>query len=129
MVLLIGNNNMYFAPETGIEAAARGIKLCLDNLGGRFPDAQMVVVKVFPAGTPGSTFYEDIRTTNAALDELDLDADPKVCVLDLWDDMVDPDGTLREGLFLSDNTHLTQEGGYGLYARKLRPLLERLLGD
>jgi platelet-activating factor acetylhydrolase IB subunit beta/gamma len=127
VVLLIGNNNMFFTPETGIEPVARGIKACADNLREKFPQALVVVVKVFPAHTPGHPFYEDIKKVNAALDTLDLEADPKLRVLDIWGDMVDADGRLLPGLFTPDNIHLTQDGGYGLYAAKLKPLLESFL--
>ncbi len=48
-------------------------------------------------------------------------------VLDLWGDFTNSDGTLKQGLFSPDNIHLTQQGGYVLYAEKLRPLLEKLL--
>jgi beta-glucosidase len=128
IVLLIGNNNMFFTPETGTESAARGIKTCVDNLRERFPQAPVVVVKILPAHAPGNRFYEDIRRTNANLDSLKLDSDPKVHVLDLWNDMVDADGTLKRDLFTPDNIHLTQDGGYGLYARRLKPLIDAING-
>ncbi len=83
-VLLIGNNNMFFTPETGIEAAAQGIKMCADNLREKFPQTPVIVVKVLPAHSPGNPFYEDIKKVNAALDKLDLERDPKVRVLDIW---------------------------------------------
>jgi len=124
IVLLIGNNNMFFTAETGIEAAAQGIKMCAANLREKFPNAPLVLVKIFPAHAPGNRFYEDIKKTNAALK---LDSDPKVTVLDLWTDMVNADGTLKKGLFTPDNIHLTQDGGYELYASKLKPLVEKLL--
>jgi len=126
-VVLIGNNNMFFTPETGIEPVARGIKACVDNLREKFPGAPVIAVKVFPAHAPGNPFYEDIKKVNAALDGLDLERDPKVRVLDIWSDMVAADGTLAKDLFTPDNIHLTQEGGYRLYAEKLKPLLEALL--
>jgi platelet-activating factor acetylhydrolase IB subunit beta/gamma len=126
-VLLIGNNNMFFTPETGFEPAARGIKMCALNLREKFPKAPVIVVKVLPAHTPGNPFYEDIKKVNASLDKLDLEADPKVRVLDIWGDMVNADGTLKRGLFTPDNIHLTQEGGYALYAGKLKPMLDTFL--
>lgn len=128
VVLLIGNNNMFFTAETGIEPAAQGIKMCAANLREKFPKAELVVVKIFPAHAPGNKFYEDIKKTNAALDTLKLDADPKVHLLDLWNEMVTADGALKPGLFSPDNIHLTQGGGYELYASKLKPLVEKLLG-
>lgn len=126
-VLLIGNNNMFFTPETGVEAAAEGIKACLANLREKFPEAEIVVVKIFPAHAPGNAFYEDIKKTNAALDTLALTADPKVQLLDLTSDLVNADGTLKKDLYNADNIHLVP-AGYDLYAARLRPLLEKTLG-
>ena len=126
-VLMIGNNNCFFTPETGIEPAAKGIKACADNLREKFPKSPVIVVKVLPAHAPGNAFYEDIKKINAALDGLSLDADPMVHLLDLTADFVNTDGTLKKNLFSPDTIHLTQEGGYELYATKLKPLLDRLL--
>ena len=128
VVLMVGNNNCFFTPETGIEPAAKGIKACADNLREKFPKAPVVVVKVLPAHGPGAAFYEDIKKINAALDELKLDGDPMVHILDLTNDFLNADGTLKKDLFSPDTIHLTQEGGYELYAQKLKPLVETLLG-
>ena len=40
---------MFYTPETGIEPAAQGIKVCVENLREKFPKAPVVVVKIFPA--------------------------------------------------------------------------------
>ncbi len=127
VVLLIGNNNMFFARETGTAAAAQGIKACVDNLRAKFPGAPLIAVKIFPAHAPGHAFYEDIKRTNAALETLQLARDPKVQVLDLWSEMTEPDGTISRELFQSDHIHLTQDGGYEFFAAKLQPLVARLL--
>jgi lysophospholipase L1-like esterase len=126
-VLLIGNNNMFFTPETGIQPAAEGIKTCAANLRERFPKAEIVVVKIFPAHAPGVAFYEDIKQTNAALDGLNLTGDPRLQVLDLTRDLVNADGTLDKDLYTPDAVHLVP-AGYDLYAARLRPLLENVLG-
>jgi hypothetical protein len=127
VILLIGNNNMFFTPETGIEAVAKGIQVCAANLRDKFPRAELVLVKILPAHAPGVKFYEDIKKTNLALDALKPDSDPKTHVLDLWSELVNADGTLKKGLFAPDNIHLTQDGGYELYATKLKPIVETLL--
>ena len=129
VIVLIGNNNMFFAPETGVEAAAKGIQMCVANVREKFPKAGVIAVRIMPAHAPGNAFYENIKKTNAALDPLKLDSDPKVQVLDLWSDMVNPDGTIKKELFTPDNIHLSQDGGYALYAAKLKPLIEKVLGN
>lgn len=128
IIVLIGNNNMFFVPETGVDAAAKGVKMVIDNVREKFPRAEVISVRIFPAHAPGNAFYEDIKKTNAALDALKLDSDPKVHVLDLTADMLNADGTLKPGIFGPDNIHLTQDGGYKLYASKLKPMLDKFLG-
>ena len=126
VVLMVGNNNMFFVPETGVEAAAMGVKACVDNLRRKFPTAPIVVVKILPAHEPGNAFYEDIKKTNAALDPLGLDADKRVRVLDLTAEMVNEDGTVKEELYTKDKIHLS-EAGYALYAERLRPVVDALV--
>ena len=127
IVMMAGNNNMFFSPETGVEAVAAGVRMCLDNLREKFPNASVIVVKILPAHSPGNAFYEDIKKTNTLLDSLDLQSDPKVQVLDLTADFVTASGELKSHLFSADKIHLTQDAGYALFAEKLRPLVALLL--
>ncbi|MFM7242159.1 MAG: GDSL-type esterase/lipase family protein [Opitutia bacterium] len=122
IVLMIGNNNMFVTPETGVAAAARGVEVCVKNLREKFPDAPLVLAKILPCHAPGNRFYEDILKTNAEIDKLKLDADPKVKVLDLTKQFLNADGTIRKELYTPDNIHLSP-AGYAVYAEGLRPLL------
>ena len=126
IVLMIGNNNMFFTPETGVAAAAQGVKACLANLREKFPEALIVVAKILPCHAPKVRFYEDILLTNAEIDKLNLGADPKVKVLDLTQDFLNADGTIKQALFTPDNIHLSPEG-YAAYAARLKPLLDASL--
>lgn len=126
IVLMIGNNNMFFTPETGVAAVAQGVRACLANLREKFPEADVVVAKILPCHAPKVRFYEDILLTNAEIDKLNLGADPKVHVLDLTKDFLNEDGTINPGLFTSDKIHLSL-AGYEVYARKLTSLLKPAL--
>ena len=126
IVLMIGNNNMFFTPETGVAAAAQGVKACLANLREKFPEADVVVAKILPCHAPKVRFYEDILLTNAEIDKLNLGADPKVKLLDLTKDFLNADGTIKQVLFTPDNIHLSL-AGYEVYAQKLAPLLKPAL--
>ena len=126
IVLMIGNNNMFFAPETGVEPVAKGIRACVDTLRRQFPRVPVVVVKILPAHAPGNAFYENIRKTNAALDPLRLDQAASVRVLDLTSELIQPDGRLKADLYTPDNIHLSA-AGYALYAARLRPVVDELL--
>jgi beta-glucosidase len=123
IVLMIGNNNMFFTPETGVAAAAKGVETCARNLREKFPDADLIVAKILPCHAPKSRFYEDILLTNAEIDKLNLGVDPKIRVLDLTADFLNPDGTIKQALYTPDNVHLSPEG-YAAYAARLKPLLE-----
>lgn len=126
VVLMIGNNNMFFTAETGIEPVAKGIQVCVANLRDKFPKAEIIVTEILPAHAPGNRFYEDIKKTNLTLAPLKLDHDAKVHVLHLWSDFTNADGTLKNGLFTPDNIHLSLTG-YGVCAERLKPILERFL--
>jgi len=126
IVLMIGNNNMFFTPETGVAAAAKGVEACARNLREKFPDADLIVAKILPCHAPKSRFYEDILLTNAEIDKLNLGADPKIRVLDLTADFLNPDGTTKKALYTPDNIHLSPEG-YAAYANRLKPLLDASL--
>ncbi len=123
IVLMIGNNNMFFTPETGVAAAAKGVETCARNLREKFPDADLIVAKILPCHAPKNRFYEDILLTNAEIDKLNLGADPKIRILDLTSDFLNPDGTIKQALYTPDNIHLSPEG-YAAYAARLKPLLE-----
>ena len=86
----------------------------------------IIVAKILPAHAPGVRFYEDIKKTNAALDPLKLDSDPRLRVLDLWSDFTNTDGTIRKNLFTPDNIHLSP-AGYAVYAERLKPAMEIFL--
>lgn len=122
IVLMIGNNNMFFVPETGADAAAQGIQVCVQNLREKFPEAEIIVAKILPAHAPGNAFYEDIKKTNAALDRLQLEREERVKVLDLWNDFVDASGNLKPDLYTPDKIHLSP-AGYAVYAKRLEPIL------
>lgn len=127
IIVLIGNNNMFFVSETGVDAASKGISMCVANVRERLPNAGVIAVKILPAHAPGIAFYENIKKTNVSFDGLNLSNDPKVQVLDLTSDMTNADGTLKKEMFQPDNIHLSQAAGYSLFAEKLKPLVENIL--
>ena len=128
VVLLAGNNNMFFTPETGVEPVAKAIKVSVSRIKEEFPDAHVIVVKIFPAGEPTARFYKDIMKTNEAIDKLNLGQSESVSVLDIWNEMVNSNGEVKQELFKPDKIHLSLKG-YELYASKLKPIILKALGD
>ena len=129
-MLKIGVNNAPLIFANGVPAgtAAYGIKLCIENLRMRCPKSQIVLVKILPAFDPTKEAGKAVVDINATLDALKIDRDPHIHVLDLWSDFSNPDGTLKTALYSDGNLHLGP-AGYDVLARKLEPVVERLLAN
>ena len=102
-------------------AIAEGVRLCVENLRQRCPEAHVVLVKPLPCAK------EDVKPLGIQLDAMMFDSDPMVHVLDLWDDFVNRDGSLKVIGFAEDQMHL-DDIGYEIYASRLRPILKKVLG-
>lgn len=134
VVLAIGHNNMYFSRETGVDNAAKGVLWSAKNLRSKFPDALIIVSKIFPNKTPGDAFYKDAAAINAELDKLiPAENDPKMILQpDLWAKMTNEDGTVKPEYFradepLNNKIHLSVDG-YRLWAESLKPLIAPAVG-
>ena len=133
VILAIGHNDMFFSRETGTKAAANGILWSAKNLRERFPDAHVIVCKIFPNHAPGTAFYDDTKKINAELDGLiAAEKDPKIHLLpDMWTEMTNPDGTVNDKYFRADEKpggkiHVSLDG-YELWASKLQPVVDEIL--
>ena len=60
------------------------------------------------------------------IDEMKLTNDPKLQVLDLWDDFVNPDGSEDNNLYIDGVLHLN-DAGFEIYAERLKPLIEKAM--
>lgn len=127
VVVMIGNNKMFFVPETGVEAAVKGVEMCVANVRARFPEAEIIAAKIPPCHAPGVPFYESICKTNAGLEALKREADVNVRVLDLWKDFTRPEGTLNAAIYSDGQLHLGPDG-YRVIASRLKPVVTELLG-
>jgi lysophospholipase L1-like esterase len=121
VILMVGINNLV-QDNTNAEALAT----CVAKVRQRFPEADVILAKILPAHMPGTVLYDTIKKTNAALDRVRLKSDHKVHVLDLTHDFAEPDGALKKALFV-DNVHPSLQG-YGVYAERLKPLVDECLG-
>lgn len=128
VILEIGHNNLYYTPQTGIKNAALGILWCIRNIRHKFPEAQIIVNKIFPCFTSEHRFYKDAMAVNAELDKLLYkEKDQNVHLLpDMWNEMTNLDGSLIGKFYVSDRVHLSNDG-YQLWAKNLKPLIDLLL--
>lgn len=127
VVLAIGTNNIQSIASNAVPVAAvaQGIKLCVDSIRYRSPQSQVLIVKILPRDTPDKPAYQDALKVNKALDDLKLTDIPGVYLLDLWQDFLNPDGTLIKEYY-TDGLHLLVPG-YAVWAKKMKPVLDPLL--
>jgi lysophospholipase L1-like esterase len=130
IVLLIGTNNLGFAPVEGSEAelvddTTRGIKACLNALRQKAPSARILLMGITARNTNGTTAL--IPTINEINERIARFADGKtIRYLNINDKLADKDGKLLEGM-TEDGLHLTNKG-YQVWADAMKPILIEWLG-
>ena len=103
---------------------ADGVIAILQQLKIRLPDAQILLLALFPRGaSPDDPAREKIRETNRILAGLD-DAD-SIHFLDIGHEFLAADGTIPLEV-MYDSLHLT-ERGYEIWARAMEPRLTELI--
>jgi beta-glucosidase len=124
VVLMIGTNNTGHRAEAP-ETTAAGIKRLLDEIRQRLPQAQVLLLAVFPRGEKPDDYLrrlnEDVNQRIAGL------ADGKnVHFLNINAALLNADGTLSKDV-MPDLLH-PNERGYEIWQRAMAPTLQRLLG-
>jgi beta-glucosidase len=121
IVLEIGSNNLR---QDSPRETADGVIAILQQLKIRLPDAQILLLALFPRGaSPDDSARAKIRETNRILAGLD-DADG-IHFLDIGQKFLAADGTIPPEV-MHDSVHLT-ERGYEIWARAMEPRLTELI--
>ena len=118
IVILIGTNNIH---DDHPDDIALGIEAVVAATRNKAPDALILLHPILPRGkTADDQGRRDVVTVNEQLDHLgDLQG---VEIIDLADDFLKPDGTIRAKLYSPDALHLSV-AGYEAWARALAPRL------
>lgn len=124
VVLLIGTNNTLQRKDPPQEIAA-GVRLILDTIHERFPQAQILLYGILPMGlSPQNPGRVNNTATNALLAR--FHNDKTIRFIDLGPQFIHADGTLKTELF-RDKVHLSQQG-YRVWAASLVPAIKPHLG-
>jgi lysophospholipase L1-like esterase len=130
VVLMAGTNNIGNAPPTGdndgrVADISNGIKVILDVIRQKAPDAHVVLMGITPRNDNGSTAVMPIiDRINARIAGF---ADGKrVIFVNINDKLADHQGRLFEGV-TEDGLHLSITG-YQIWADALKPILTEWLG-
>jgi len=120
---MIGTNNTGDRQEDPRTTAA-GIKRIVDELKQRLPNTKVLLLAIFPRDEqPSSPLRRLNERINAIISGY---ADGRsVFFLNINASLMNPDGTLSKDI-LPDLLHLNEKG-YGLWAKSMDPMLQKLL--
>jgi lysophospholipase L1-like esterase len=127
MMLMIGTNNLSgrtARPNTPAEIAM-GIATIVNTFRVTFPDANVLLLGVFPRGAePDSDYRDSIRQINALI--ANLDDGERVRFMDIGDRFLAPDGSISVEV-MADGLHPTTRG-YEIWAEAVMPTFREMLG-
>ena len=122
VVLMIGTNNLWANSDDEIAA---GVKACAKEIRARLPEAQLLVLGVFPRGSEvDDPNRARIKTINSMIEP--LGKYDGITYRDIGDIFLEADGTLSEKI-MPDGLHPGIEG-YRLWADAMKPILVELIG-
>ena len=123
VVVTIGTNNLTHDDLTSPAAVAEAVRRGLAELRRKLPRTAIALCGVPPGGkTPDHPHRAPLRDLDRRLAAF-ADPDHEIFFIDLYDPMLDPDGTLSDAM-LTDNVHLA-EPGYRIWVELLQPYLEK----
>jgi lysophospholipase L1-like esterase len=128
IVLMIGTNNTGHQKPDGYQSPAKntaeGVKVILEKLKAKAPQAKILVLGIFPRGaTPDDKWRKQNEETNAIVKTF---ADDKtVFYMDIGPKFLAADGTLTKEI-MPDLLHLSPKG-YEIWAEAIEPKVKELL--
>ena len=122
VVLMIGTNNSGTDSADGI---ANGIKVIVETIRKKQPQAKILLLAVFPRGekispNPGRDKLNQVNATIAKMDD-----GKNIHFLDIGTKFLQPDGSLTKDI-MPDFLHLS-EAGYQIWADAISPKLAELM--
>jgi len=124
VVINIGTNNFSTTANFKANTPAQifeGVRAVCVRIRSKSPESRIIVMGVFPVGqNPG-----DNRTGRRELNRLlaDLAKTPGIQFLDISQQFLNPDDTIPQNL-MGDFCHPTEQG-YAIWAKALKPLIEK----
>jgi lysophospholipase L1-like esterase len=120
IMLMIGTNN---AGNTSAEIA-EGVGAVVLEMRTDFPDAKILLLAIFPRGTPGDPVRDKIADANRIIAR--LDDRRHVFYLDIGAKFLDETGTFLPDSFRPDNLHPLAKG-YDIWGAAVKDTLAELL--
>jgi lysophospholipase L1-like esterase len=121
VVLMIGTNN---SGRNSADEIAEGIKVLVAEYEKRCPNAQIILMGIFPRGrTPDDGGRLKVAAVNAKIKQ--LGGTGRVTYLDLGPKMIEADGTISPEM-MPDSVHPTLKG-YQIWAEAIQPVIDQYI--
>jgi len=121
IMLMIGTNN---TRRNSAGEISEGVGAIVLSLREHFPDAEILLLGIFPRSQPDNPVREQIAEINRTISR--LDDGETVHYMDIGDVFLDADGTIPTSV-MTDGLHPTTEG-YRRWAEAVREPLTALMG-
>jgi lysophospholipase L1-like esterase len=128
IVLMLGTNNLSSPPKSirnTNEETIEGMKLVVGEIRQHQPQAKLLLLGIFPRGkAPDNIYRADIKAVNTELAK--MDDGKSIYYMDIGDQFLNEDGTLKTELFIDKNLHPNM-AGYKVWADAMIGKLKELL--
>lgn len=126
VVIMIGTNNLGNPPRATPEDTARGVECIVKSVRQKLPQANVLLLAVFPRAMAASDPYRaQLKTLNDTISKL---ADgQKVRFLDIGKKFLADDGTLPKDI-MPDALHPNARG-YQIWADAIDPAVQEMIGE
>jgi len=121
-IVMIGTNNMW-DKNADPNDVALGVKAILDEIAARQPQANILLLGIFPTGEKPNPGRERRGDVNQLISKF---AGGKVHYMDIGDKFIDPDGIISKEV-MGDSLHLAPKG-YDIWVESISGKVEELLG-
>ena len=126
VVMLIGANNLQFAPLQSADDIALGIGVIIQTLREKLPQSKILLMGTFPRDqAPGTAYRLKIQQINAAISH--LDDGQWIRFLDIGGQLLDKDGYLTTDVAY-DGLHLTAKG-YRIWSDAIKPVINEMIAQ
>jgi len=121
ITLMIGINSLNRKKTS--EQVAEGIKVTVETIRSKKPQAQILLLAVWPCWDAKNPIRNKITKTNEIIKE--LASDDKITYMDLGAHFINPDGEMNKKL-VRDGIHLTEEG-YEMWGSIMFPVISEMI--
>jgi lysophospholipase L1-like esterase len=120
VVIYCGENDLAASDTVSAELVAARFKQLFGSIRQKLPNVSIVFVSIKPSPSR-QHLMPKMRATNTLIKQF-LQQNRSVVFIDVYNKMLNGDGTPRQELFLEDSLHMNTKG-YGIWQKSIKPHL------